>query len=136
MGVGVLAAQAGHEAPAAELRGGDGIRRSDVLGVVDRVALVVVSEPVAALPIFVEGVVVHVVEGVLGPGLERPAGREVLFEGEGCRGDVVDARGGIAVDGVDVGAPGRGDAASVVVSGVGIAAGVVGQDLEGRPEGV
>ena len=133
--VGVLAAQSRHEAPASELRRGDGVGRRDVLRVVDREALVVVAHPRVALAVLVERVVVHVVVGVLGACLQRPAGRELLFEGQRRRGDVVDARGVVAVGGVRRRTRSR-YAAEIVVSGVGLAAGVVEEQFERRAERV
>ena len=133
--VGVFAAQTSHEAPAAELRRGDGVGRRDVLRVVDREALVVVARPCVALEVFVERVVVHVVVGVFGSGLERPAGRKPLFEGQRRRGDVVDALGVVAVGRIRRRSRSR-HAAEVVVSGVGFAARVVGKEFERRAERV
>ena len=133
--VGVFAAQTSHEAPAAELRRGDGVGRRDVLRVVDREALVVVARPCVALEVSVERVVVHVVVGVFGSGLERPAGRKPLFEGQRRRGDVVDALGVVAVGRIRRRSRSR-HAAEVVVSGVGFAARVVGKEFERRAERV
>ena len=67
-GAGVLAAHSRHQAPASEIGRRDGVRRGDVLRVVDREALVVVARPCVVFPVFVQRVVVHVVVGVLGSG--------------------------------------------------------------------
>ena len=77
----------------------------------------------------------HVVIGVFQPRAERDAGREMLFERKGRRGDAVAAVVAVAVGGV---APdgARRRAVEIVVQVVRAALRVVGEHLEGRAEGV
>ena len=136
-GAGVLAAHSRHQAPASEIGRRDAVRRGDVLRVVDRETLVVVARPCVVFQVFVQRVVVHVVVGVLGSGPQRPAGRELLVEGQRGGGHVVDRDRIVAVGRVCGGRGGRsGYAAEVVVLGVRGAAVVVGQHLERRTQRV
>ena len=97
-GGGVFAADARHEAPASEVGRCDAVERRDVFHVVVGVALGVVAQPLLAAQPLVEGVVAHVVVGVLGAGLQAPAGREALLERERQCRHVVGAARVVAVE--------------------------------------
>ena len=89
------------------------------------------------MQVFVQGVVAHLVVRVFGSGLEAPAGRELLFEGDRQRRHVVAAPRAVAVERIDgCRQPGFRHAAPVVIRVFRIAVGVVSQHLERRTERV
>ena len=130
-GAGVLATQAGYYAPTVESGPHDAVEGNNLFVVVDVETLPLVDEPLCAFFVFVEGLRLHPIVGVLGSCLHDDALVEVLLPCEAGGRHAVGGCGEVAVERI------KPIYTTLIVMAVVVFAYlIVGQKFKGRTEGI